>query len=555
MNFIKNQKSKIIVLLGVVLFVYWYFQSNRMQEASISSVVVEQVERGDVTSGIETTGKIVAAQKLDLDVYKQIARIDEVNVINGGKIVAGDVLISFDASDVLVEVESSRVGVIQAELTLENEILDYVDPNTAVRTLESDIRTLQTEVSQAEVDKNRVYRTYLNADLEPVPGNKSVEDEIRPTISGLYSQKLTGEYIIDVYRSGTDLGYSYSVSGLESDITSVLLGFPTPIGKYGLEITFEGTPSANDLWKIAVPNTYAPEYVSNLEVYEEAISELDLFIAESQVTIANKEHTIEDLLQNDSTQFRDLGVARARAELAQAREQLSQNFDVVQEQNIVAPFSGTVEGMENVVVGASPTRDTNDPITLGILISDDFLATFSLSAVDIAKVEVGQRVLVSVTSFPEAPTLEAVITEISSLPNSEGVAQYEVQAFITLPSDLPITLREGLLADIEIVEDVANDVLRIPSAAISYENRQAQVRVLADITSQQQETIDTLSIIRNVSGEQVGFTVDVQLGVNGAFYTEVTSGLTQGQYLVVGDTDSTESALSETGPRGRPNNN
>lgn len=555
MNFIKKQKTKIIVLLGIALIGYWYLQSNKTEEPTLSAVVVEQVERGDVTSGIETTGEIIAAQKLDLDVYKQTARIDAVNVVNGGKVLAGDVLLSFDASDVLVEVESSRVGVVQAELTLENERLDYTDPNTAVRTLENDIIELETAINQAEVDKNRVYRTYLNADLEPIPANKTTENKVRPTISGLYLQNVTGEYIVDVYKSGADSGYSYRVSGLESDTTSVLFGLPTPIGKSGLEINFSVDLNANDSWTVAVPNTYAPEYVANREVYEEEISDLDLLITESRVAIANKEQEIEDLSQTDSVQFRDLGVARAQAELAQAREQLSQNFDVVQEQNIVAPFSGTIEGMENVVVGASPTRDTNDPIALGTLISDDFLVTFSLSAVDVSKVEIGQLVLVNVTSFPEAPTLEAMIIEISSLPNSDGVAQYEVQALVALPDDLPITLREGLLADIEIVEDVANDVLRIPSAAISYENRQAQVRVLTDLTPDQKKTIDTLSIVRKMSDEQVGFMVDIELGVTGAFYSEVKSGLTQGQYLIVGDTDSTESALSERGPRGRPDNN
>jgi len=555
MTFLKKQKTKIVILLSLALAGYWYMHSNKTEEPTISAVVVEQVERGDVTSGIETTGEIIAAQKLDLDVYKQVARIDSVNGVNGGRVSTGDIILSFDASDVLVEVESARVGVVQAELTLENERLDYADPNTTIRTLENDITELETVITQAEVDKNRVYRAYLNADLETEPTHKSMEDKIRPTISGLYSEKITGEYTIGVYRSGADSGYSYSVSGLESGITSVLLGLPTPIGKSGLEITFTVPPESNDVWSVAIPNTFAPEYVYNRETYEEAISDLDLLISKSRIAILNKEQEIKDLSQTDSMQFRDLGVARAQAELAQAREQLSQNFDVVQEQNIVAPFSGTIEGMENVVVGASPTRDTNDPITLGTLISDDFLATFSLSAVDIAKVEVGQRVIVSVTSFPEAPTLEAAIIEISSLPNSDGVAQYEVKALIIMPEDLPITLREGLLADIEIVEDVASDVLRIPSAAISYENRQAQVRVLTDVTPDQKKTIDTLSIVRMLSNEKLGFMVDVEVGVAGAFYSEVISGLTQGQYLVIGDTDDTESALSETGPRGRPNNN
>jgi multidrug efflux pump subunit AcrA (membrane-fusion protein) len=554
MNFLKTHKKKLAFILIIGLAGYWYIQTDRTEISPATAVVVEQVERGDVTSGIETTGEIVAAQKLDLDVYKQAARIDLVNVVNGGSVAAGDVLFAFDSSDVLVEVQSSRVGVAEAELTLENERSNVSDPNTTVRTLENDIVELEASVVQAQVDKKRAYRVYLNANLEPVPANNSTQDQIRPIISGLYSGETEGQYVVDVYRSGTESGYSFRVSGLETRTVAALIGLPSDLGRLGLDITFSNTLRVNDSWIVAVPNVYAPEYVSNREVYEEAMVDLNLLITNASVSIANKQQEIENILQTDSTQFRDLDVARAQAALAQAQEQLSQNFDVVQEQRIVAPFSGTVEGMENVVIGASPTRDTNDPISLGTLISDDFLATFSLSAVDVAKVEIGQLVLVNVTSFPDTPTLQATITEISSLPNSDGVAQYEVQAAITILDDLSITLREGLLVDIEIVEEVVENVLRIPSAAVSYENRQAQVRVLTDVTPEQQETIDTLSIVKKDAGQDVGFMVDVEVGVTGAFYSEVVSGLSEGQYLVVGDSDNSESVLTDGPSRGRPNN-
>jgi multidrug efflux pump subunit AcrA (membrane-fusion protein) len=554
-NIIKNHKIKILIIVVVVILGYLYVQRDSPDIIASLAVVVEQVERGEVTSGIETTGEIVAAQKLDLDVYKQITRIEAVNVLNGGKVNAGDVLLAFDTSDAFVEVGSSQVSVAEAELILENERLNYADPNIAIRTLENDIFELETVIKQAGQDKNRAYRTYLNTDTEAVPGNKHTQDKVRPVVTGLYFATVAGEYSVDVYRSGSDSNYSYRVSGLESATEPVLIGFPTIVGSSGLEITFPTTVRSNDSWIIAVPNIYAAEYVENRENYEETLTNLNLLITESRLAIANKTEEISDLRQTDSSDFRDLGVARAQASLAEAREQLSQNFDVVQEQNIVAPFSGTVEGMENVVVGASPTRDTNDPITLGTLISDDFLVTFSLSAVDVAKVEVGQLVLANVTSFPEAPTLEAFITEISSLPNSDGVAQYEVQAFIMLPENLPIRLREGLLADIEIVEEVATDVLRAPSAAINYTNRQAQVRVIEDITPEQQETIDSLSVIKIEADQQPGYFVDVEIGVTGSFYSEIISGLTEGQYLIVGDVSETESALQEGGTRGgRPRN-
>jgi multidrug resistance efflux pump len=517
--------------------------------------VVEQVERGNVTSGIETTGEIVAAQKLDLDVYKQISRIDLVNAVNGGKVSAGDVLFTFDSSNALVAVESSRVEVLGAQLILENQRANVTDPNSTIRTLENDIVELEAAIAQAEVDKTQAYRTYLNADLEPTPGNNKTVDKARPVMSGLYTATKRGEYRVSVYGSGAESGYSYRVAGLESNTEAALLGLSSLIGRSGLEITFPASIATGDVWIVAVPNISAPEYVATLESYEETIIDLDLLTVEAGVSIKNKQQEIEDILQTDTTQFRDLGVAQAQAEFAQAREQLSQNFDVVQEQNIVAPFSGTVEGMENVVVGASPTRDTNDPITLGTLISDDFLVTFSLSAVDVAKVSVGQLVLVNITSFPDIPTLEATITEISSLPNSEGVAQYAVQALISMPPEATVNLREGLLANIEIVQEVATAVMRVPSAAIVYENRQAQVRVLTDITPEQQESINTLSIVRTMSDQSVGFMVDVEIGIAGAFYSEIKNGLSEGQYVIIGDTDDTESALSDSGRRGgRPNN-
>jgi len=551
-GFLKKHTTKVLIVIVVLALGYIFLLDDSSRESSVSAVVVEQVGRGEVTSGIETTGEIMAAQKLDLDVYKQTNRIEVVNIVNGGKVQAGDILLSFDTSNAFVEVESSRVSVLEAELSLENEQLNYADPNTTTRTLQNDITELETVLLQAALDKERAYRTYLNANLKAVPGNDVTEDKVRPNVSGLYSADTTGEYRIQTYKSGAESGYSYRVSGLESGTQSLLFGLPTKVGASGIEITFTSSVRGNDEWIIAVPNVYAPEYIENRENYEEKIRDLNTLITISRLTIENKKEEISNLLQTDSVAFRDLDVARAQAAVARAREQLSQNFDVVQEQNIVAPFSGTVEGMENVVVGASPTRDTNDPITLGILISDDFLVTFALSAVDVAKVEIGQLVRASVTSFPEAPPLEAFITEISSLPNSEGVAQYEVQALITLPDSLPITLREGLLADIEIVEEVMTDVVRVPSAAINYTNRQAQVRILQDITPEQQQTIDTLRVIKFGEGQQPGFLVDVEIGVTGAFYSEVQNGIQAGQYVVVGDFKEPDSAVQSGGPGGRP---
>ncbi|MEL6805800.1 MAG: hypothetical protein AAFO91_18690, partial [Bacteroidota bacterium] len=96
--------GKIPTLLWVVIFlapVGWYgyvtyFSSGEAEIDAASLYVVESVGRGGVSSGIETTGEIIAAQTLDLDVYKQTQRIEVVNVQNGSVVEIGDTLLSFD---------------------------------------------------------------------------------------------------------------------------------------------------------------------------------------------------------------------------------------------------------------------------------------------------------------------------------------------------------------------------------------------------------------------------------------------------------------------------
>lgn len=536
----------ILLLVGITgagsAFAYSKFGHK---EASPVYAVVETVGKGTVSSGIEATGKIVAAQKLDLDVYKQTQRIDAVHMTNGGHVSAGDVLLSFDKSNASVEVESSQVKVAEAELNLSTERANRTDPNTTLRTLENDIVGLQTAIVQAEKDKVQALRDFFNANLSTEPGNTKTEDKTRLTISGLYNGEQRGEYRVTIYSSDAESGYSFSVSGLETGVGTVIKNIPVSLGTRGLKLQFPADIKNGDQWIIAVPNTYAPQYVVNKDAEEKKLASLEDSIASSKVNIANKEQQISDLKQTDSSSYRDLNVSKDEAALAEARVQLSKNYDVVKEQDIIAPFSGTIDGLANVVVGATPTGDSSDSISLGTLISDDFLVTFSLSATDVAKVQIGQKVLVSITSFPQAEPVEAFVTEVSSLPDSGDVAQYTVKAQIQLGENAGLSLREGLLANVEIVQKEVSDVLRIPLSAISYEGGKATVQMLGELTPEQQKQVDTLKVLSSDTGTFPSYPVAIRTGVTGSFYAEITEGLQEGAKILVSKTEQEVQVLQQ----------
>jgi multidrug efflux pump subunit AcrA (membrane-fusion protein) len=143
---------------------YYYFQIFLAEDtaSATSFYVVETVERGEVTSGIQTTGNIIAAQKLDIDVYKQLSRIDVVNVKNGSHVEEGNVLFSFDKNDAYVDTQSAKVGVVEAELALQEEQTSATDPNTQIRTKENQIVGYKKTIADSLQDIKDANRDFLN---------------------------------------------------------------------------------------------------------------------------------------------------------------------------------------------------------------------------------------------------------------------------------------------------------------------------------------------------------------------------------------------------------
>lgn len=551
-QFILRLKWYLLVTALIAGGLYYYFGVYKSDdtEAASSFYVVDTVAYGEVTSGIEATGDIIAAQKLDIDVYKKTSRIDVVNIQNGSHVEADQVLLSFDKSDAYVDTESARVAVAEAQLALQEEQENKADPNTQILAKKNQIAGYEKTIKDAEQDMEDAYRDFLNEDLEIV-AHPDVELALRnrtePALGGRYVSDEQGEYVIKVYSSGADSGLSYSVTGLDGGVGSVIFGKAIDLGKRGLTITFPNDTKNGDKWIVYIPNTEIATYSETKSDYDETIANLKKTITDTQVSLASALQDLKVLQQTDTSSYRDLGVEKAETDLAEARQRLSQNYDVVQERDIVAPFSGTVEGMENVVVGATPTGGSEDSINLGTLISDEFLTTFTLGAADVAKVEVGQKVKVTVTSFSEQPVFDAYITQISSLPQSSGVAQYEIQALLDYSRETAsIVLREGMLADIEVVEEENDNALRVPTSAITYEQGQPKVTVIDELTEKQQMQVERMGIARVEDGATLPtYTVDVELGIVGQYYVEIKSGLEAGDIIVASSltTESSESVV------------
>jgi len=263
----------------------------------------------------------------------------------------------------------------------------------------------------------------------------------------------------------------------------------------------------------------------NIHGYRRDIAELNLEAAELQLSAA------------------ELNLGAAQDSLAEAQEEL-------EGATIVAPFDGfvthvNIEGGDEVYKGTVAVQAA-DP--------DKFKSDLLVSESDIFKVALGGEAVVAVDSQPML-SIPAGITYISPTATIEsGVVNYEVEVELESLEALKremkremqqqqaakqehseamtamldsLQLKEGLNVTVSIIVDEATDVILVPNQAITYQGMNASVQVMTDGAAEERS---------------------IQIGINDWQYTEVVSGLSEGEQVVVPEAAATSTIPEQ--PRG-----
>ncbi|MDH4207266.1 MAG: efflux RND transporter periplasmic adaptor subunit, partial [Anaerolineae bacterium] len=231
---------------------------------------------------------------------------------------------------------------------------------------------------------------------------------------------------------------------------------------------------------------------SELEAAEAAVAQ-----ARSQLSNLTEGASEEDLT------MAQVAVDQARASLELAQLQLDGA-------TIVAPFDGTV-----ALVGA----ETNEQVAPGapmivLLDPSRFHVKVLIDEIDVGQVEVEQQARIVLDAFP-ADELQGRVDFISPAGTENlGAVSYSVRVCFD-PTTVP--LRSGLTANVTIVTERREDVLLIPSRAISADRETG-----------------ALYVERLVNGETQR--VEIEIGLQDATNAEVIRGLEEGDLLVIGGT-------------------
>ena len=236
----------------------------------------------------------------------------------------------------------------------------------------------------------------------------------------------------------------------------------------------------------------------------------------------------------------------------QAAASLTHASDVLQKTEYSAPFDGTISNLpvregETVVIGIQ-----NQPGSTLMTLADMsvIIAEVKVDETDIVNVKLGQPADVTIDAIP-SKVFKGHVTEIgeNAIVRSTGVATSQTLASsqeakdfkvkVTLDSP-PQNLRPGLSTTAKITTATRSSVLAIPIQALTIRQRgdlQPKAKGKGEVEAaspaqakKDKEEIQGVFVIR----QKKAVFVPVETGITGTTDIEVTSGLQQGDEIVVG---------------------
>jgi RND family efflux transporter MFP subunit len=246
------------------------------------------------------------------------------------------------------------------------------------------------------------------------------------------------------------------------------------------------------------------------------------------VTAENNMNSAQAQLNLKSAPATEYDIKMAEAQLKQAQASLAL-IDAQMTKNIIrAPINGVVSTVD---IKRGEIASTGKP-AISILGDSSYEITVNIPEVDVAKIKVGNLAQVYLDAFGQDIIWDAQVTDI--YPGEkiiEGVPTYETKLKFAANDD---RIKPGLTANLDIINEVRDDVLQIPTRAIYQKDGKKFVKVVA-------QNDDDLSLLRfaslAVATENKKITVyevPINTGLKGSNgKTQIISGLETGDQILV----------------------
>lgn len=461
----------ILVIAGTIFTLQITAQEKEAPEPDYEVIVVEH---GEIISTVSATGSIEPEAQVDL-LFKGAGRIAEVLVQEGDQVEAGDLIATLESDDLEIALAQAQVNLAIA-LAQQAKLLSGAT-ELDLETAEANVASARAGLASAEAALESAQAAYN--DLVAGPS----EDEKQAAAATLERARIVRDQAQAAYDQ---------VAGAPN-----VAMLPQALQLQQATVDYE-TAAAN--YRV----TLAPPKASQIAAARAQIAQAESARVQAETALVTAEANLERLLEGATEE----DIAVAQAQVTQAELGVQQAELALEGTRLVAPMEGVITAL-NVRAGELAGAAALPAATITDI--SQFHIDIAVDEIDISKITEGQSVEVTIDALPEAE-ISGHVDSISVTPSAlANVVSYPVTVVVD-ESETP--LRTGLSATASIITAKLSDVLAIPNRSIQFDRTsgRAYVDVLVD---------------------GVPTTIEIQVGLRNEQQTQVVSGLTAGDQLVI----------------------
>lgn len=470
----RKQKRAVIVLLLIALaaggagWAYVQHQKSVQASAQVSEQRTAMVTRRDITSELSSSGTLAPK-----DTYS-ITSLVEGEIIfaefeEGDQVEKGQVLYQIDATSMETEIQSANNSLTRAQKTYSSAVKDYqsiqaeLSGNTYKATKAGYIKELHLEEGDKIGANAQICDIYDDLVMEiRIPFLSGEAEAIEEGMEAFLTLTDTGEAVSGVVTS---------VSAMEEVLAGGSLVRYVSIDAAnpgGLTAQTSAAAMVNGMF-CAEEGSFSPKINTVMAADLESSVEVETILVQEGQYIEKgtpifqiTAESVEKILKN----YED-SIDRAKESVESAENKVESTKDSYENYTITAPISGQVI-TKTSKLGDNISKNTNNSTVMAV-IYDLSALTFEMSIdeLDIQKVKVGQKVVVTADAF-EGETFSGTVTNVSLQSTaSNGVTNYPV----TVTMDETGNLLPGMNVDGVIILEEVQDVLSIPVDSLMRGNR------------------------------------------------------------------------------------
>jgi HlyD family secretion protein len=510
---------KRIIWTGVIVLILllgWMVFGKKSPNGNIQTAVVT---RQDIQKTVLTTGQVVSSTELSLS-FQSSGVVRGLNVKEGDKVYAGQVLASLDQSNASAQLESARGTLAQAEANYNKIKAAATAQDIAVSQAAVDAATVTLDNAKQNLI-NQLQTAYNNISVGVITSTSNLfsnPQSTSPTFSIAGTVQTNSQLVINanndraainsilpdwqnkistVNDANTDQVVAESIKNINfisnhlNNLINLMVNY-TQITSGGSQTTVNGYITSVNTVKTTVDGAG-----TSITTYTQAVKSAASSLAQAKAALA---------LKQSPARPEDLGIAEAQVISARGQVEVAQT--ALRNTLVVAPISGTITKVD-IKLGELAQA------TVGVieLLNIDKLHTEAqVSEADIASVQVGQTVDNTFDALgPDQHFSTKVLTINPASTVISGVVNYKVTGSL---DNIP-GIKPGMTANMTIMVAEKKGVLVVPTSAVVNKENKKVVKVIDD---KKKKTYQETEIV-------VGLEADSGL-------TEVISGLSEGQEVV-----------------------